>query len=337
MIPIKQVRTILMVLLPASLLASLAAAAASTGVLVSVLAEQIEQEKWRPGGLNSERMLQIFRKAIATKDIEVVAQIQDEVVRQARRGRVDLEPYQSLLSDIEKVPREGTPFENSSVSSVLRREAAFYQLSRSERREIYREALQSQRKQPSSARKFVVRGEVLWENWYTAASAALEEQMDDLVSLIEQGHSAEKRAPDAGVQSLERHLNEVLMPLAKARSSGDWAEEYVSLIRRAGAGDENQRVSPQLVREAALELVAKNRRDVAGPLKEIFSDAYARKERPEKPEDDPAAKSIVGAIRALADHKFEEGIWRKWHPATLEELDRSLTRTLARGDPASRK
>ena len=90
-------------------------------------------------------MLQIYRRAIATKDIEVVAGIHDEVVRLARRGYVDLEPYRSLLPAIERVPRKGTSFENSSVSSVLRKEANFYGLSRRARKEIYRQTLQSQR------------------------------------------------------------------------------------------------------------------------------------------------------------------------------------------------
>jgi hypothetical protein len=131
-------------------------AAASTDVFIRCLEEQLEQARWRPGGLNSQGMLRIFRHAIKTGDIEVVAEVQNEVVRQARRGKVDLELFLSLLPRIEKLSRKGTPFENFDVASVLREQAIFCGLSRSGRREIYRQALLSQREQPGSSRRLTL-------------------------------------------------------------------------------------------------------------------------------------------------------------------------------------
>lgn len=300
-------------------------AAASTSALTRCLEEQIELERWRPGGLNSQGMLRIFRQAIQTGDIEVVAEALDELVRQARRGRVDLELFLPLLPEIGKLSRKGTAYENFDVASVLREQAIFYGLSRSERREIYRQALLSQREQPGSSRRFIVRGEVFWESWYSAATSALQHQMDDLLPLIEQGHYTGRWEPrDGATESLERHVSGVLLPLAKARSSRDWVGQYLSLMRRALAGGGRKETRSVLIREAALDLVAKNRRDAVPRLKEILAPwANARREPSAEftVDQDSAAQAIVGAVRALGDSEFEERLWRRWHPVTAEQLD----------------
>ena len=335
-----RVKSVFLAVLLTGGLAACGLAVASTDMVARMFAEQIEQGRWQSGGLKSETMLKAFRRAIATGDIEVVAAVESEVLSEARRGQVDLEPYLELLTEIDKLPRRGTRYENlNEVSSALRRRAVFYQLSRSDRQEIYRQTLQSQRTRPSSSRDFVVQGEAFSENWYTAASAGLQEQMDDLVPLIDQGHAIEKRPPDAAAQLLERHVNEVLLPLARARLSGEWVSQYLSFTRRSLAGDGNGDMRSLLVREAMLELVAKNQRNVVGQLKKILlthTDAKrGRSDRP-SPEDDVAARAVVGAVRSLGDPGFEERTWRKWHPATLEELDRSLKNILATsGSPST--
>jgi hypothetical protein len=199
-------KTLLVTLLSSTFLfPSTSVAAAWSDYLARILEELIEQERWHSGGLRRERMLQIHRRAIATKDLEVVAEIQGEVVRQARRGQVDLEPYRALQAAIERLPREGTRYENST--STFLEQANFYRLSRRARREIYRETLQSQREQPDTSRRIVIRGDVFWLSWYSAAIGALDEKMDDLLPLIEQGHYVERGHRDGAVESLERQLN----------------------------------------------------------------------------------------------------------------------------------
>ncbi len=195
-------------------------------------------------------------------------------------------------------------------------EVALWNMSRSERQRAYSEVLSTGK--PNDA---------LGLAWNGAAYRALLEGMDDLVSVIE---TTMEKDPHANYQKADTKVPRMdLLELAQARS-GDWVEGYVRLIQEKLEGQQQapdsdpNSVGNRLIREALLELVHADHKDLLTRLKALWRSIpnaemstperrqeYARYAArgfrdPDYPRNGPAAENLVRAIQAFGDLSFQE-------------------------------
>jgi hypothetical protein len=303
-----------------------------SGTLLRLFEERMELATWKPGGPRPEQILQIFKDAIATGEPEVVMDLEGTVVRLAGRREIDLDPYLILIPDLKQLAREAGNV-RLDLTGPLRKRAAIYRLSRGTREAVYRRAISELRDRPDFQVDYGAGAVTMTESWFSAATAALEEEMDDLLPAIEAGRAVTIDVTDGAALSLERHLHQVLIPLARARASGDWAARYLDLVQEAIDHDTVGQDPARLVREAAQRLVRKNRRDTVPRLKALVK-AQQRKltfSAKQDLSDQPRrmANALVGAVRSLGDPSFEERLWKSWHPASPEALELSIRNTVA--------
>ena len=238
-----------------------------------------DDEVWRPGGPRQDRISALVRDAVAGGNVYMYLEVDRQVEHLARRRLYDPRVLAPLLPQIAAMPVKGTSFETSSesVGAGLRSVIALWGLSAKERHDLYERAIKSEKNTYEN-----VAGGVLALSWQTGALRALEEEMDDLMPLIERMQAERSgKSKDGAAISNEQALEDVYLPLARARGSRDWVGGYLEIIREPAGVDLTANPQERLLierraDEALLRLVLKNRSDALPELEQTWKTVGAK-------------------------------------------------------------
>ncbi|OFV79531.1 MAG: hypothetical protein A2Y78_06125 [Acidobacteria bacterium RBG_13_68_16] len=278
------------------------------------LQDVLQEEVWRAGGPRQDRMLAFFEQAIASGKPEAVAPVEEVLWPLFARRWLDPRPFAEYLPQLRELSR--TKASSRDLASGWPEEIALWDMPASERQRAYSQVLSTGRP-----------NDELGLAWNGAAYRAMLEEMDNLLPLIE---ATMEKDPNANYQKAETKVPRAdLLELARARS-GDCVQGYIGLIRQE-LEEQQHRPDPdpnsfgnRLIREALLELVHADRKELLAPLKGLWRSIpnpemstpekrqeYARYAArgfrdPDYPRTGPAADHLVRAIQALGDPSFQE-------------------------------
>jgi len=177
--------------------------------------------------------------------------------------------------------------------------------------------------------------------WAEAARRVLEGKLDELLPDVEAAIRV-NRDDEVG-SSWRASLEEVLIPLARARHAKNPTEAHIELVRGGVArwSRENypeSSVSEELVHEALRFLVKERRREAVSELRKVWS-VIERRNLPvetygKRLPGNRVDCYVMGAIRGLGDTEFEGARWKAVFPKTGDEIRKDLVkmRVLPEGD-----
>ncbi len=278
-----------------------------------------EAESWRAGGVRPERVIEFYEGIIGAGKVEAIFRATAQIDQLLDRRWVDGERLWQFVPLLAAVDRRGTNYENNDISETFREQLVLATMSDTEREDLYRQALKQ-----GSAWCNVGRDTRIEIGWRNAAISGLRQHFDSLVPDIEAAIRA--RGSEVDKASLLPSIEGVLLPLARARASGDWVKAYMSIVEeavkaQADTPDANPTsVRNLLVREALLELVHRNQKSVVDQLNGLYEAAC--NERGGSPEATPS-----GAQPA-------EGAVARWPTSTMALWLARAARALGRPIPA---
>lgn len=299
-----------------------------------------EAEIWRVGGPRPERVVAFYEGIIAGGKLEAISHATGQVFDLLKRRWLDGNLLRRFVPALAEVDRHGTDFENDDISEVFREQLVLATMSDGGREDLYRRALKE-----GSVRYDIGPGASTSIEWENAAIAALREHFDELVPDVEAALAAHKSEVDKA--KLVPSIEGVLLPLAKARGTGNWVGAYMDLVREAVISQADRpemcltSVRNRLIREALLELVHQNQQRVAGQLISLYEDPHGNGSRsaeatsegarapavpPVEVRTAPALQWLARAARALGKPVPEESRIQNLAPSEAEAAERALIR-----------
>ena len=299
-----------------------------------------EAENWRAGGPRPEKVIEFFEGIVAAGKVNAVFEASGHIFSLLDHRWLDGSLLWRFVPLLAGVDRRGTIEENNDISETFREQLVLATMSDAERSQLYRRALKK-----GTVWCDVGRGASTPIRWENAAMAALWEHLDELVPDIEAALAAHKSQADKA--SLVPSIEGVLLPLAKARGTGNWVDAYMELVREAVTSQADRpdmdrtSVRNRLVREALLELVHKNQRGVADQLVSLYQNPHGNGNRsaeatsvaaqtyvapPAGPPTGPAAQWLARAARGLGKPVPGESLIQGSAPDETEAAERALIR-----------
>jgi hypothetical protein len=290
--------------------------------------ELLDSELWRVGGPRPERVVRLFRRAVEAGDPGVVGAFQRAIVPIIRRGWLDADLFEALVPRLEELTTRGRG--SLDLARAFREEIVLARLSAAEREALHLSLLRTGEGDAE-----------LGLSWQGAACRVLEEHQDGLVPEVEAALSRPSEARESA--QVAGYAREVLLPLAHARRSGDWATGYLNLIREDVERQIEVRdtredsLANRRVREALLELVHEGVREALPVLKELWyaleEPVYEQPETLERhrrfvamgladadyPRRGPVALDLTRAIRALGEPAFQTKNVPTWRGLEISE------------------
>jgi hypothetical protein len=233
------------------------------------------------------------------------------------RRRLDPNLLTPYLSRIEAVRSPGYSHWGADFAHDVRRTTTLYNLSERDREALYRSSLGNGK--PNLEYHLT---------WQTAALRALDERLDSLVGEIEVAIASHKPTDSAGA-SLVADLQPVDLPLAHARLTADWVNEYMKHIQNCtdeqalSHNDDPDSWQDRLVHDALQDLVWSGQRQLVPQLKTVWRsikepeyEAAAKREEwarlvqlgkadSDYPRGGVLALDLGRAIRALGEPSFQ--------------------------------
>lgn len=197
----------------------------------------LEDQLWRVGGPDQGRIVSLYKRLAKIGDPAIVGEASSAVCQMLRHQWLD-QTAAAALQEVRPIivqtnePRGGTDPTLALLGCIKTR-----LVSAETRRAEYRAALSVE---PES--------KVAGLSWGPTLASALVEEADDLLPAIQQALSIGRVRERLDGYTVS-YLDQVLIPLAEARRSGDWVKGYCALLQESAqsngltVGDDRLRAS----------------------------------------------------------------------------------------------